>query len=128
MSTVNDILHTGVDARLPVGSPDTPLAGAYVDSRAAVPGALFVGIRGEVTDGGQYAPDALRDGAAAAVVGESAWRWIEGEAQALRRPVIVAADPTADLTTLSTPTLVVKGGVVVHRDQNSAPPSASNPA
>jgi len=97
MITVNDILHTGVEARLPVGSPDTPLAGAYVDSRAAVPGALFVGIRGEATDGGQYAPDALRDGAAAAVVGESAWRWIEGEAQALRRPVIVAADPTAVL-------------------------------
>jgi len=42
--------------------------------------------------------------------------------------LVLAADPTADLTTLSTPTLVVKGGVVVHRDQNSAPPSASNPA
>lgn len=42
--------------------------------------------------------------------------------------LVLAADPTADLTTLSAPTLVVKGGVVVNRDQNSAPPSASNPA
>ena len=94
--TVNDILRA-TDARLPVGSPDTAIAGACVDSRAVAPGSLFVGIRGEVTDGGQYAMDALRAGAAAAVVRESAWRWIEGEAQALRRPVMVADDPLAIL-------------------------------
>lgn len=95
--TVNDILRSGVEARLPVGSPDAEVEGASVDSREVVPGSLFVGIRGELADGGQYAPDALRDGAAAAVVGESAWRWIEGEAQAMRRPVLVAPDPVAVL-------------------------------
>ena len=95
--TVNDILRSGVEARLPVGSPDTEVEGASVDSREVVPGSLFVGIRGEMADGGQHAPDALRDGAAAAVVGESAWRWIEGEAQAMRRPVVVAPDPAAVL-------------------------------
>jgi UDP-N-acetylmuramoyl-tripeptide--D-alanyl-D-alanine ligase len=95
--TVNDILRLAPEARLPVGSPDTEVEGACVDSREVVPGSLFVGLRGEAADGGQHAPDALRDGAAAALVGESAWRWIEGDALALRRPVIVAADPTAVL-------------------------------
>ena len=83
--TVNDILRSGADVRLPVGSPDTVFEGAYVDSREPVEGALFVGLRGELADGGQHAPDALRDGAAAALVGESAWRWIEGDAQGMRR-------------------------------------------
>ena len=31
------------------------------------------------------------------MVGESAWRWIEGDAQAIRKPVIVAQDPLAVL-------------------------------
>jgi UDP-N-acetylmuramoyl-tripeptide--D-alanyl-D-alanine ligase len=95
--TVHDIMRTGVECRLPVGNPDTPVTGAFVDSNEPLEGGLFVGIRGEMNDGGQYAPDAMRDGAAAAVVGESAWRWIEGEAQALRRPVLVAPDPLAVL-------------------------------
>ncbi len=95
--TVNEILRSGAEARLPVGTPDTEVEGAFVDSREVVPGALFVGIRGEAADGGQHAPDALRDGAAAAVVGESAWRWIEGECLGMRRPVVVAPDPVAVL-------------------------------
>jgi UDP-N-acetylmuramyl pentapeptide synthase len=94
--TVNEILKAS-GARLPVGTPNIEVVGASVDSRNVTPGSLFVGIRGEFTDGGQYAVDALRDGAAAAVVREAAWRWIEGEAQALRRPVIVADDPLAVL-------------------------------
>jgi UDP-N-acetylmuramoyl-tripeptide--D-alanyl-D-alanine ligase len=94
--TVNEILRAGGEARLPVGSPDTEVEGACVDSREIVPGSLFVGVRGETADGGQHAPDALRD-AAAAVVGESAWRWIEGDCLAIRKPVIVAADPVAVL-------------------------------
>jgi UDP-N-acetylmuramoyl-tripeptide--D-alanyl-D-alanine ligase len=95
--TVSDILKCGVEARLPVGSPDTAFEGASVDSREIVEGGLFVGVRGAVSDGGQHAPDALRDGAAAAVVGESAWRWIEGDVQGMRRPVMVAPDPVAVL-------------------------------
>jgi UDP-N-acetylmuramoyl-tripeptide--D-alanyl-D-alanine ligase len=95
--TLNDIMKSGVEARLPSGSPDTEVQGACVDSREVVPGSLFVGVRGEISDGGQHAPDALYDGAAAAVVGESAWRWIEGDIQAMRRPVLVAPDPVAVL-------------------------------
>lgn len=90
--SVNDILRV-CGARLPVGTPDTVVEGAFTDSRSPVEGALFVGVRGKSADGGQHAPDALWDGAAAAVVGESAWRWIEGDALSIRKPVIVAADP-----------------------------------
>ncbi|MEQ8832850.1 MAG: UDP-N-acetylmuramoyl-tripeptide--D-alanyl-D-alanine ligase [Miltoncostaeaceae bacterium] len=113
MITINDILKSGAGGRLPVGLPDTEIHGACVDSTDVVPGSLFVGIRGEVTDGGQYAIDALRDGAAAAVVGEAAWRWIEGEAQALRRPVLVAPDPVAVLQSAGRLALERSGARVV---------------
>ena len=95
--TVNDLLKSGAGVRIPIGKPDVEVDGAFVDSRGPVPGALFVGVRGESADGGTHAPDALRDGAAAAVVTESAWRWIEGDAQAIRKPVLVAPDPLAVL-------------------------------
>lgn len=94
--TVHDILRLP-GARLPMGSPGVEFSGAFVDSRAVVEGALFVGIRGEVSDGGTYAADALWDGAAAALVSESAWRWIEGDVLSIRKPVIVSADPLATL-------------------------------
>jgi UDP-N-acetylmuramoyl-tripeptide--D-alanyl-D-alanine ligase len=92
--TVHDMLKV-MGARIPMGSPNVEVEGAFVDSRSPVEGALFVGLRGESVDGGQYAFDALRRGAAAALVSESTWRWIEGDVQPLRKPVIVAADPLA---------------------------------
>jgi UDP-N-acetylmuramyl pentapeptide synthase len=95
--SVKDLLKCGVAARIPVGTPDVEFEGAFVDSREPIPGAVFVGLRGEFADGGMHAADALRDGAAAAVVTESAWRWIEGEVQAIRKPVIVTQDPLAVL-------------------------------
>lgn len=113
MITINEILKASTGGRLPVGLPDTVVHGACVDSNDVVPGSLFVGIRGEVTDGGQYAVEALRDGAAAAVVGEAAWRWIEGEAQALRRPVMVVPDPLAVLQTAGRLALERSGARVV---------------
>ena len=112
--TVNDLLKCGEPARIPVGTPDVEFEGAYVDTRGEpVPGALFAGIRGEVADGGMHAIDALRDGAAAAVVTESAWRWIEGEAQALRKPVLVAKDPLAVLQAAGRIALERSGAKVV---------------
>jgi UDP-N-acetylmuramoyl-tripeptide--D-alanyl-D-alanine ligase len=95
--SVNDILRVAPDSRLPVGSPSEEIDGAATDSSDVADGQLFVGLRGERADGGTYADEALRAGAAAAVVGESAWRWIEGDAMDLRKPVIVAADPLAVL-------------------------------
>ena len=78
---------------MPAGSPSTEIDGAFADSREVVEGALFVGLRGETHDGGLYAAEALRDGAAAAVVGESAWRWLEGDLRTIGKPVIVAKSP-----------------------------------
>ena len=111
--TVNDILKAGPAARIPVGKPDVEIEGAFVDSRDPIPGALFVGVRGEFTDGGTHAADALRDGAAAAVVTESAWRWIEGDALAIRKPVVVAQDPVALLQAAGRLALARNGARVV---------------
>jgi UDP-N-acetylmuramoyl-tripeptide--D-alanyl-D-alanine ligase len=92
--TANQIMKAATgSAYMPAGAPSDEIDGAFVDSREVVPGALFVGLRGETHDGGLYAADALRDGAAAAVVSESAWRWLEGDLRTIRKPVIVAKDP-----------------------------------
>ncbi len=91
--TVNEVMKAGPGARLPVGSPGTEVEGAFVDSRDVVEGALFVGLKGESHDGAHYAPEALRRGAAAALIGESAWPWLEGEFLAIGKPVIVAKSP-----------------------------------
>jgi UDP-N-acetylmuramoyl-tripeptide--D-alanyl-D-alanine ligase len=90
---VNEIMRAAASARLPLGSPSAVVDGAFVDSRDVVAGGLFVGIRGASQDGGHYAPDALRAGAAAAVVGERSWEWMEGDFQAIGKPVIVSDDP-----------------------------------
>jgi len=111
--TVNDLLKCGVPARIPVGKPDVEIEGAFVDSREPVPGALFVGVRGEFADGGMHAPDALRDGAVAAVVTESAWRWIEGDAQSIRKPVLVTPDPVGMLQAAGRIALERSGAQVV---------------
>jgi UDP-N-acetylmuramoyl-tripeptide--D-alanyl-D-alanine ligase len=89
--TISEIMKAG-GARLPVGSPSADVKGAFVDSRDVVEGALFVGIRGEKQDGGHYAPDALRAGASAAVVGERSWQWMEGDFLAIGKPVLVSDD------------------------------------
>ena len=66
--SVNEVLKAAPGSRLPFGSPSVEFAGATVDSRNVPEGSLFVGIRGETQDGSHYAPDALRAGAAAAVM------------------------------------------------------------
>lgn len=111
--TVNELLKSVPSVRIPVGKPDVEVEGAFVDSREVVEGAVFVGVRGELADGGTYAPDALRDGAAAAVVTESAWRWIEGDCLAIRKPVLVAADPLAVLQAAGRIALARSGARVV---------------
>ncbi len=92
--SVNQVMKAAKGAvYMPVGSPSTEVDGAFVDSRDVVDGALFVGLRGETQDGGHYAPDALRRGAAGAVIGESTWRWLEGDLRAIGKPVLVAKSP-----------------------------------
>ena len=92
--TVNQVMKSAKGAvYMPVGSPSTEVNGAFVDSREVLEGGLFVGLRGESQDGGHYAPDVLRRGAAGVVIGEAAWRWLEGDLRAIGKPVLVAKDP-----------------------------------
>lgn len=56
-------------ARVTAGSADALASGGVcTDTRRLSPGALFVALRGENFDGDAFAPGALRDGAAVAVV------------------------------------------------------------
>ncbi len=112
--TANQVMKAATGGvYMPAGSPSDEIDGAFVDSREVVPGALFVGLRGETHDGGLYAADALRDGAAAAVVSESAWRWLEGDLRTIRRPVIVAKSPLEVLQAAGRLALAELGAKVV---------------
>jgi UDP-N-acetylmuramoyl-tripeptide--D-alanyl-D-alanine ligase len=52
----------------PFAGPDAEVRGVSTDSRAMRPGDLFVALRGEKYDGGDFAAQALRDGAAGVVL------------------------------------------------------------
>lgn len=61
-------LLAAVNGRLEGPTSITSITGASVDSRRVAPGSLFVALRGERTDGHRYVAEALRAGAAAALV------------------------------------------------------------
>ena len=64
---------------------------AVIDTREVRPGDLFVGLRGENTDGGRFAADALKAGAAGVLVAPEHAQGLEGGT------VITAEDPLAAL-------------------------------
>jgi UDP-N-acetylmuramoyl-tripeptide--D-alanyl-D-alanine ligase len=68
--------------RLESANPGAVVTGVSIDSRAVVPGDLFVGLLGERVHGDAHAPQALAAGAAAVVVGPEAARRL-GEAPRL---------------------------------------------
>ena len=49
------------------GSPDVEISAVVFDSRKVVPGALFVAVRGTVSDGHDYISQAINDGAVAVI-------------------------------------------------------------
>ena len=57
----------GAAGKPPAALADQPISAVVVDSRAAQPGALFVALRGEKTDGHLYLVDAFGRGAVAAL-------------------------------------------------------------
>jgi UDP-N-acetylmuramoyl-tripeptide--D-alanyl-D-alanine ligase len=71
-------------------------ARVVIDSREAGPGDLFVGLRGESADGGEFAADALRAGAWGALVARERAEGLAGGA------VLAADDPLAALQRLAT--------------------------
>ena len=63
-----DDLLTVVNGRLQGPTSVASISGASVDSRGVTPGSMFVAMPGERTDGHHFVADALRAGAAAALV------------------------------------------------------------
>jgi len=83
-------------ARLAAGDRGEPgPERAAIDSREVGPGDLFVGLRGEHADGGEFAAAALEAGAWGALVGP-AYAGLETD-----RPLLVAEDPLAALQALA---------------------------
>jgi UDP-N-acetylmuramoyl-tripeptide--D-alanyl-D-alanine ligase len=72
-------------------------ARVVIDSREAGPGDLFVGLRGERTDGGRFAAQTLGAGAWGVLVGEEHAAGLDGGGA-----VLAAADPLAALQRLAT--------------------------
>ena len=65
--TVRELLEA-TGGRLLAGSPDQTITAVETDSRAVHPGALFVALRGEQTDGHRFLDGALGNGAAGCLV------------------------------------------------------------
>lgn len=63
---ISDII-TGSKASLLCGEPQTEVSAICCDSRKAVPGSLFIAVKGTAVDGRSFVGDALARGAAAAV-------------------------------------------------------------
>jgi UDP-N-acetylmuramoyl-tripeptide--D-alanyl-D-alanine ligase len=88
-----DDLLTVVNGRLQGPTSVATFSGASVDSRAVTPGTLFVALRGEHTDGHRFVADALRAGAAAALVD---------------RPIEVPAGVDAAVVTVADPLIALQ--------------------
>ena len=71
-------IATAAGAEIAARGGDSRPARAVVDSREAGPGDLFVGLRGEHSDGGSFAEAALRAGAWGVLVGAEHTHGLEG--------------------------------------------------
>lgn len=78
--------------------PSAPLAGVSTNSKAVAPGSLFVALKGLKHDAHAFVPQAVRGGAAAAVV-RSDYAWPDGEGA---EPCLLrVADPNRALSDLA---------------------------
>jgi UDP-N-acetylmuramoyl-tripeptide--D-alanyl-D-alanine ligase len=75
---------------------------AVIDSREVGEGDLFFALQGERADGGEFAAQALDDGAWGVVVNHARARLLTGEASSGRGWVLAAEDPLAALQSLAT--------------------------
>src|SRR6185503_20004329 len=67
LQTLAEIAET-TGGKILFGTPDRYVRGVFTDTRAVMPGGLFVAIMGQRFDGNAFAADALRAGASAALV------------------------------------------------------------
>lgn len=73
-----------------------------IDSRAAGPGALFVGLKGANDDGGRFAAQALANGAWGVLTTEEHAANAAATANDTARPVFASPDPLSSLQSLAT--------------------------
>ncbi len=78
-------------------------AGVSIDSRALAPGELFVGLRGERSDGGRFAAQALAAGAWGVLVAPEHGRAAAPRSpeRGAQRPILIHPDPLAGLQRLA---------------------------
>jgi UDP-N-acetylmuramoyl-tripeptide--D-alanyl-D-alanine ligase len=95
VAATGGVLHDGDDSAMVTGP-------VVIDSRLAVPGSLFVAIKGEQTDGHGFAAGAVRSGATAVLA-----------ARPLGVPTVVVDDPVAGLARLARAVLDRLDGVTV---------------
>ena len=81
-----------------VATRDWAATGVSIDSRNLAAGDLFIAIRGPNTDGHLYVTNALKRGAAAAMVARD---WAEGQAAAGDMPLLVVPDTDKGLNALA---------------------------
>jgi len=96
-----DQISWAAGARIVERGSAVELTGVSTDSRAAAPGALFVGLRGESFDGSRFAGDAVRGGCRAALVPEDAAARVAGELRGLSAAILAAADTGRALGSLA---------------------------
>lgn len=100
MLTIGDVLAAilRTDAGGRPGS-DQPIRQVVIDSRQVTPGSLFVGLKGEVADGSEFAEEALAKGASAVLVSrptvDGAQMWSEEQSpDEIRIPVAISVPDT----------------------------------
>ncbi len=79
------------------GAGDVTVSSVAVDSRKCAPGALFVALAGERTDGHRFVEAAFEAGASAAMVRRA---WFEGRAEPAPGPCVVVDEPLEGLARL----------------------------
>jgi UDP-N-acetylmuramoyl-L-alanyl-D-glutamate--2,6-diaminopimelate ligase len=94
---LSELLTTALQVTLPVHCPDSEVAALSQDSRTITAGSLFVAVRGFHSDGHQFIPQALVQGAVAVIAEEQ--RDATGTGAA---PVIRVPDSRAALARLAT--------------------------
>lgn len=86
------------------------ISGFSIDTRTIAPGDVFIAIRGDRFDGNAYVAEAMRKGAAAAIVSDAA---LTGAAELAGTPLIVVPDTIAALQTLANRVRRDSGAAVV---------------
>ncbi len=94
---LSELLTTALQVALPPHSPDSEVVALSQDSRTITAGSLFVAVRGFNSDGHQFIPQALAQGAVAVIAEEQ--RDASGTGAA---PVITVPDSRAALARLAT--------------------------